>query len=144
MWINPIHHRNMVMIASGFGDGFYQSYIGYDENEEVCQIIVPMVNPDLRRQHRIWYGHALRHRSGIWGSGGNGGAAWLYDEKACGGGTASDAVLSAEKITGKKCPPFQPLCMQTFVRKSFAAPMTINCVDAGGCGSGVGSPCFFS
>ena len=47
VWINPIHHRNMVMIASGFGDGFYQSYIGYDENEEVCQIIVPMVNPDL-------------------------------------------------------------------------------------------------
>ena len=47
VWINPIHHRNMVMIASGFGDGFYQSYIGYDENEEVCQIIVPMVNPDM-------------------------------------------------------------------------------------------------
>lgn len=47
VWINPIHRRNMVMVASGFGDGFYQCYIGYDENEEVCQIIVPMVNPDL-------------------------------------------------------------------------------------------------
>lgn len=47
VWINPIHHRNMPMVASGFGDGFYQSYIGYDDNQEVCQIIVPMVNPEL-------------------------------------------------------------------------------------------------
>lgn len=47
VWTNPIHHRNMVMVASGFGDGFYQSYLGYDENQEVCQIIVPMVNPEL-------------------------------------------------------------------------------------------------
>lgn len=47
VWSNPIHHHNMVMVASGFGDGFYQSYIGYDENEEICQIIVPMVNPNL-------------------------------------------------------------------------------------------------
>lgn len=47
VWTNPIHHRNMIMVASGFGDGFYQSYIGYDENQEVCQIIVPMVNPEL-------------------------------------------------------------------------------------------------
>lgn len=47
MWINPIHHRNMPMVASGFGDGFYQSYIGYDKNDEICQVIVPMVNPEL-------------------------------------------------------------------------------------------------
>ena len=44
-WINPIYHRNMIMVASGFGDGFYQSYIGYDENNDVCEIIVPMINP---------------------------------------------------------------------------------------------------
>lgn len=47
MWINPIRHRNMPMVASGFGDGFYISYIGYDKNDEICQVIVPMVNPEL-------------------------------------------------------------------------------------------------
>lgn len=46
-WTNPIHNHNMVMVASGFGDGFYQSYIGYDENNDICEIIVPMINPDL-------------------------------------------------------------------------------------------------
>lgn len=47
VWNNPISNHNMVMIASGFGDGFYQGYIGYDENDEVCEVIVPMVNPEL-------------------------------------------------------------------------------------------------
>lgn len=47
VWINPDHHRNMIMVASGFGDGFYQSFIGYDENGDICQIIVPMVNPEI-------------------------------------------------------------------------------------------------
>lgn len=46
-WTNPIYHHNMVMVAAGLGDGFYQSYIGYDENEQICEIIVPMINPDL-------------------------------------------------------------------------------------------------
>jgi len=35
------------MTASGFGDGFYQSYWGYDEKNEICELIVPMVNPEL-------------------------------------------------------------------------------------------------
>ena len=37
----------MVMIASGLGDGFYSAYYGYDSAGEICQIIVPMVNPSL-------------------------------------------------------------------------------------------------
>lgn len=46
-WANPQTGHKMVMIASGFGDGFYQCYWGYDENNEICECIVPMVNPEL-------------------------------------------------------------------------------------------------
>lgn len=46
-WINPQTNSKMVMIASGFGDGFYNSYYGYDSDGEICEIIVPMVNPEI-------------------------------------------------------------------------------------------------
>ena len=46
-WTNPNTKNRLVMIASGLGDGFYQSYWGYDKNEEICELIVPMVNPDI-------------------------------------------------------------------------------------------------
>ena len=46
-WKNPLHHHTMIMVASGFGDGFYQSYVGYDKNLQICEIIVPMINLDL-------------------------------------------------------------------------------------------------
>lgn len=46
-WANPRTGSRMVMIASGFGDGFYQSFWGYDEEGEISELIVPMVNPDL-------------------------------------------------------------------------------------------------
>ena len=46
-WVNPETGNKMVMIASGFGDGFYQSFWGYDIEGEICELIVPMVNPDL-------------------------------------------------------------------------------------------------
>ena len=46
-WTNPDGGERMVQIASGFGDGFYQSYWGFDETGEVCELIVPMVDPDL-------------------------------------------------------------------------------------------------
>lgn len=46
-WANPDTQNRLVMIASGFGDGFYQSFWGYDVEGEVCELIVPMVNPDL-------------------------------------------------------------------------------------------------
>lgn len=46
-WTNPDTGHKMVMIASGFGDGLYQSYWGYDTENEICELIVPMVNPDL-------------------------------------------------------------------------------------------------
>ncbi|HAQ63387.1 MAG TPA: hypothetical protein DCR23_02885 [Ruminococcaceae bacterium] len=46
-WSNPVTKNKIVMIASGFGDGFYQSFWGYDSNDEICELIVPLVNPDL-------------------------------------------------------------------------------------------------
>lgn len=46
-WENPKTKNKLVMIASGFGDGFYQSYWGYDAANTVCELIVPLVNPDL-------------------------------------------------------------------------------------------------
>lgn len=44
-WTNPDTGNKLVMIASGFGDGFYNSYYGYDIDGKICEIIVPMVNP---------------------------------------------------------------------------------------------------
>lgn len=44
-WRNPITGNRMLMIASGLGDGFYSSYYGHDNENELCEIIVPMVNP---------------------------------------------------------------------------------------------------
>lgn len=46
-WENPKTKNKLVMIASGFGDGFYQSYWGYDAANAVCELIVPLINPDL-------------------------------------------------------------------------------------------------
>lgn len=46
-WTNPDTGSRMVMIASGLGDGFYCSYYGYDRSGKICEIIVPMVNPDI-------------------------------------------------------------------------------------------------
>lgn len=46
-WKNPDTGNRLVMIASGFGDGFYQCYWGYDRDNHICDLIIPMVNPDL-------------------------------------------------------------------------------------------------
>lgn len=46
-WTNPETGRRMVMAASGFGDGFYQSFWGYDREDALCELIVPMIDPDL-------------------------------------------------------------------------------------------------
>ncbi len=46
-WENPKTKNKLIMVASGFGDGFYQRYWGYDSNNEICELIVPLVNPDL-------------------------------------------------------------------------------------------------
>ena len=46
-WANPYTGKRMVMVASGLGDGFYQCFWGFDSDNDVCELIVPMVNPDI-------------------------------------------------------------------------------------------------
>ena len=46
-WENPKTGSHIVMIASGLGDGIYDCYYGLDENCDVCQIIVPLVDPKV-------------------------------------------------------------------------------------------------
>ena len=46
-WTNPQTNHKLVMVASGLGDGFYQSFWGYDKDNEICELIVPLINPDL-------------------------------------------------------------------------------------------------
>ena len=46
-WTNPDTGSRLVMVASGLGDGFYYSYYGYDRAGDICDIIVPMVKPEI-------------------------------------------------------------------------------------------------
>ncbi|MCH5204879.1 MAG: DUF4241 domain-containing protein [Oscillospiraceae bacterium] len=46
-WTNPENSQRLVMIASGLGDGFYQSFWGFDDKGEICELTVPMVDPDI-------------------------------------------------------------------------------------------------
>ena len=46
-WQNPDSGERMVQIASGFGDGFYHSFWGFDESGEVCELVVPLIDADL-------------------------------------------------------------------------------------------------
>ncbi len=46
-WEDPDKGGRMVMISSGFGDGFYKTFWGFDDAGEVCELIVPMVDPDI-------------------------------------------------------------------------------------------------
>lgn len=46
-WANPITKNKLVMVASGFGDGLYQAYFGYDKDNKICEIIIPLINPDF-------------------------------------------------------------------------------------------------
>ena len=42
-WINfkiPNTDLSVPMIQSGWGDGLYPVYFGYDENNEVCEIVI--------------------------------------------------------------------------------------------------------
>jgi hypothetical protein len=28
------------------GDGFYQSFWGFDENDTICELVIPFLNPE--------------------------------------------------------------------------------------------------
>lgn len=46
-WAVPETGNRIVMISSGFGDGFYQCFWGYDESGEICELIAPLMDPDI-------------------------------------------------------------------------------------------------
>lgn len=46
-WTIPDTNHSLVMLCSGFGDGFYQCYWGIDENGDICELTVPLVNADM-------------------------------------------------------------------------------------------------
>jgi hypothetical protein len=49
-WINftiPDTDLNIPMFQTGFGDGAYPVYFGYDENDEICQIVIEFIDIEL-------------------------------------------------------------------------------------------------
>lgn len=47
-WTNPENGERMIMVASGIGyHGFYRCFWGYDEDGELCELAVPMIDPDI-------------------------------------------------------------------------------------------------
>jgi hypothetical protein len=49
-WINyriPETELNIPMFQSGFGDGVYPIYFGYDKNSNICQVIIEFIDIEL-------------------------------------------------------------------------------------------------
>ncbi len=46
-WVNciiPETEYHMPVFQSGFGDGGYPAYFGYDENDEICEIVISFID----------------------------------------------------------------------------------------------------
>jgi hypothetical protein len=49
-WINykiPETELNVPMFQSGFGDGVYPVYFGYDKNNNICQVVIEFIDIEL-------------------------------------------------------------------------------------------------
>lgn len=47
-WTNPENGERIIMVASGIGcHNFYRRFWGYDEDDEICELTVPMIDPDI-------------------------------------------------------------------------------------------------
>lgn len=49
-WINwtiPNTNYQVPMFQSGFGDGTYPVYFGYDKNDEICQLVIEFIDVEL-------------------------------------------------------------------------------------------------
>lgn len=47
IWSVPETDHNLSMFSSGMGDGFYTGIWGLNNNDEVCELIIPFMNPDV-------------------------------------------------------------------------------------------------
>ncbi len=46
-WEIPGTNHKIAMFETGFGDGYYMSLYGLDEKDEVCELVIPFINPEL-------------------------------------------------------------------------------------------------
>lgn len=46
-WEIPGTSYKIAMFETGFGDGYYMSLWGLNEKDEVCEIVIPFINPEL-------------------------------------------------------------------------------------------------
>lgn len=44
-WSVPGTTNNIIMFGSGFGDGYYQSYWGYDVEDKICCLVIKFIDP---------------------------------------------------------------------------------------------------
>ena len=49
-WEIPKTNHKIAMFETGFGDGYYMSLWGLNEKDEVCELIIPFINPELVEQ----------------------------------------------------------------------------------------------
>lgn len=47
LWAIPETDNRVAMFSSGMGDGFYQSLWGFDSNNQLCELVIPFINPAL-------------------------------------------------------------------------------------------------
>ena len=46
-WEIPKTNHKIAMFETGFGDGYYMSLWGLNEKDEVCEVVIPFINPEL-------------------------------------------------------------------------------------------------
>ena len=46
-WELPGTNHKIAMFETGFGDGYYMSLWGLNEKDEVCELVIPFINPEL-------------------------------------------------------------------------------------------------
>ena len=49
-WTIPDSEEEMIMFASGYGDGFYNTYCGYDSDGKLSEIVSIFIDPELYLQ----------------------------------------------------------------------------------------------
>ena len=46
-WEIPGTNHKITMFETGFGDGYYMSLYGLNEKDEVCELVIPFINPEI-------------------------------------------------------------------------------------------------
>ena len=46
-WEIPGTNHKITMFETGFGDGYYMSLYGLNEKNEVCELVIPFINPEI-------------------------------------------------------------------------------------------------